>query len=309
MSSTEIQLVHNGRSYRMEWEECPDRIYHQTFLRGERCSAHSHPSYHLRLVTAGACCLSIEGYPPAVLPENSLVMINPTHKHRFIFDQSDVCIHNPLIWRFCDENGELLTESLQNLFGGPSGEAAYEVRVLSSGQVGDFLRLHRDLEQFFWGSSQYVKSAKLFSLMILAVDMLWRWNWKKNSAANQLGNSHILKEKILYLIDMYFWKESFSAERVAAELDRSLHYLNGIMLREMGSGVAALLRRRRLKHARYLLEITNLPIKTVAIQCGFSSIVYFSAAFKHENGMTASEYRRQYNDAIKQRPLSRPVKK
>ncbi|MBQ4314547.1 MAG: AraC family transcriptional regulator [Lentisphaeria bacterium] len=298
MKNAEIQLIWNKTAYRMEWEGAPDRIYHQTFMRNEHCNVHTHPSYHLILVTKGACSVNIDGYPPVVLPQNSLLMINPNHRHQFIFDKSDVCVHNPLIWRFCDENGNLLTEPLQKLMDGSENNPAYELRVLSAGEAGDFIRMHREMEQFFWSSSDYVKSSRLFSLMILGIDMLWRWKWQKNDTPSSSSNNGVIKEKILFMIDMYFRRESFSARSIADELDRSLHYLNSVMLKETGSGVASLLRKRRLKYAIELLKTTNAPVKTIAHKCGFASAVYFSELFKHENGMTASEYRKQYNNPI-----------
>ena len=285
----------------MDWEHCADRIYHQTFVRGEICDAHTHPSYHIILVTGGSCGINIEGHPPMILPANALLMINPDIRHQFTFEQSDVSIHNPLIWRFYDDNGGLLTEPLQKLIG-IADRSPFFMRVLSPFQADDFLRQHRDMERYFWKTSRYLKSAKLFSLLMLGVELLFEWNWRKESA----DTSTILKDKVLSLIDMYYRKDDFTPESLAAELDRSLHNLNSVMIKHTGCGVARHLLLRRLTSAMRSLETTNAPLKNIAFGCGFSSSNYFSYAFKRENGVTPREYRKLHNDPIRSQPESYP---
>jgi AraC-like DNA-binding protein len=301
MDGGEIKFCYNNFSYRMDWEHCADRIYHQTFVRGEICPAHTHPSYHLILVTGGSCGINFEGYPPMILPANALLMINPGIRHQFTFEQSDISIHSPLIWRFYDDNGGLLTEPLQKLIG-IADRSPFFMRVLSPFQADDFLRQHRDMERYFWKTSRYLKSAKLFSLLMLGVELLFEWNWRKESA----DTSTILKDKVLSLIDLYYRKDDFTPESLAAELDRSLHYLNSVMIKHTGCGVARHLLLRRLTSAMRSLETTNVPLKNIAFGCGFSSSNYFSYAFKRENGITPREYRKLHNDPIRSQPETYP---
>ena len=47
----------------------------------------------------------------------------------------------------------------------------------------------------------------------------------------------------------------------------------------------------RLSQARNLLAMTNLPIRDIASQCGFSDSFYFSRFFKQRVGISPSEYR------------------
>ena len=201
-----------------------------------------------------------------ILPMNALLMINPDIRHQFTFEQSDVSVHSPLIWRFYDDNGGLLTEPLQKLIG-IADRSPFFMRVLSPFQADDFLRQHRDMERYFWKTSRYLKSAKLFSLLMLGVELLFEWNWRKESA----DTSTILKDKVLSLIDMYYRKDDFTPESLAAELDRSLHYLNSVMIKHTGCGVARHLLLRRLTSAMRSLETTNAPLKNIAFGCGFSS--------------------------------------
>lgn len=54
----------------------------------------------------------------------------------------------------------------------------------------------------------------------------------------------------------------------------------------------------RLKKAKVLLGDTNLPIKHVALTCGFSSEYYFSNFFKKCNGLSPSEFRAMHKSRI-----------
>ena len=49
----------------------------------------------------------------------------------------------------------------------------------------------------------------------------------------------------------------------------------------------------RIREASRLLETTDLPIKDIAFQLGYSDEHYFSASFKKQMGITPSEFRRK----------------
>jgi LacI family transcriptional regulator len=55
--------------------------------------------------------------------------------------------------------------------------------------------------------------------------------------------------------------------------------------------------RRRVEHARNLLENTDLKAQDVAEQTGFRGLVYFSKVFKKAVGVGPREYRRQHRSA------------
>ena len=61
----------------------------------------------------------------------------------------------------------------------------------------------------------------------------------------------------------------------------------------LGAGPQAVLRRRRIDHARNLLKTTELPIKAIAMECGFTETRSFHCAFRQLVGATPGAYRRQ----------------
>jgi transcriptional regulator GlxA family with amidase domain len=52
------------------------------------------------------------------------------------------------------------------------------------------------------------------------------------------------------------------------------------------------LARYRIAKAVELLQLTSLPIESVAISCGYSDPLVFSKAFKLEKGISPSTYRK-----------------
>ena len=50
----------------------------------------------------------------------------------------------------------------------------------------------------------------------------------------------------------------------------------------------------RIKQAEKLLMTSDLPIGNIALLCGFSNTNYFATAFKKQNGISPTQYRRGY---------------
>ncbi|MNW14347.1 HTH-type transcriptional regulator GadW [compost metagenome] len=53
----------------------------------------------------------------------------------------------------------------------------------------------------------------------------------------------------------------------------------------------------RLLHAKRLLATTGLPVKTVALEVGFSQTSYFGRRFREREGMTPLEFRNLHNES------------
>lgn len=68
-----------------------------------------------------------------------------------------------------------------------------------------------------------------------------------------------------------------------------------------GRGPMELLRENRLNRAARLLQVSNLPVKALAHNVGYSSRSYFSRAFKDRFGLSPAEYR---ESNLKDRPAA-----
>ena len=74
-------------------------------------------------------------------------------------------------------------------------------------------------------------------------------------------------------------------------------YLYTLFEKTLGESPQKYLSSLRLSRASDLLKITDLPIESIAISCGYSDPLVFSRAFRLEKGISPSGYRKQQRSA------------
>lgn len=76
-------------------------------------------------------------------------------------------------------------------------------------------------------------------------------------------------------------------------------YLYTLFENALGISPQQYLARYRIAKAVELLQLTSLPIESIAISCGYSDPLVFSKAFRQEKGMSPSTYRKSLPTADK----------
>lgn len=84
---------------------------------------------------------------------------------------------------------------------------------------------------------------------------------------------------------------NLSLNRLAKHLNVNASYLSMLFKKEVGITLTDYVNNHRIKHAQKLLLCTNLPIKSIALQCGISDIYYFTRLFKRITGTTPKAFR------------------
>ena len=102
-------------------------------------------------------------------------------------------------------------------------------------------------------------------------------------------------QKLTAYINTHF-TEDITLDKVAAALSFSPSYLGKLLKKQMSYTFNEYLNMIRLKHACYLLQTTNLPVKEIAFQAGYNSSEYFLYVFKKNLFATPSEYRKLEDD-------------
>ena len=100
---------------------------------------------------------------------------------------------------------------------------------------------------------------------------------------------------ILEYIDANY-RYPLSLESLAAQVSYSPIYFHKLFCAAMGKTPRKYILDRRIRAAREMLVIGNIPLSNIAMECGFSSQSYFNYIFKKETGMTPSAYIRENND-------------
>ena len=82
-----------------------EHLHHQLFFRWSIEKLHTHPSYHLILISQGDCYVRFPNLAPIFLKEKDLLFINPNVPHLFIPNAETGVEHTSCIWRFRDREG------------------------------------------------------------------------------------------------------------------------------------------------------------------------------------------------------------
>lgn len=85
-----------------------------------------------------------------------------------------------------------------------------------------------------------------------------------------------------------------SLKAFAKYLNINASYLSTLFSTEVGMPLSEYVNNSRIFHAKKLLLGTNLPIKSIAEQCGFSDTHYFSRVFRKVEGTTPNAYRKSF---------------
>lgn len=83
-----------------------------------------------------------------------------------------------------------------------------------------------------------------------------------------------------------------SLKTFAKYLNVNASYLSTLFSKEVGIPLSEYVNNCRIFHAKKLLQGTDLPIKSIAEQCGFSDTHYFSRVFRKIENTTPNEYRK-----------------
>lgn len=96
--------------------------------------------------------------------------------------------------------------------------------------------------------------------------------------------------KVLIQIDTNLTAD-LSLHAQASILNINPSYLSTLFRKEVGITLTDYVNRKRIEHATFLLNTTNMQIQAIAHSCGISDVNYFTKTFKKHVGKTPKEYR------------------
>lgn len=105
-----------------------------------------------------------------------------------------------------------------------------------------------------------------------------------------MKNYSFLVQKVLTRIDTDLTAD-LSLSTQAELLNINPSYLSALFKKETGTTLTEYVNRKRVEHAVYLLNSTNMQIQTIAQYCGIMDVNYFTKIFKKHIGKTPKEYR------------------
>jgi YesN/AraC family two-component response regulator len=157
------------------------------------------------------------------------------------------------------------------------------------------------LEAFKLGADDYITKPFNFNLLKLRVQKFLDWRSKCHHSFSQkidISPSEItitsldeqLIEKAIKYVEDHISDVDFSVEDLGFAVGLSRSHLYKKLMSITGKGPAEFIRIIRLKRARQLMEKSQLQIAEIAYMVGFNSPKRFSINFKHEFGISPTEY-------------------
>ncbi|WP_026511331.1 MULTISPECIES: helix-turn-helix domain-containing protein [unclassified Butyrivibrio] len=102
-------------------------------------------------------------------------------------------------------------------------------------------------------------------------------------------------QKVLNHIMQNLTNTELTLQSTAASLGLNKSYLATLFKKETSKTFTGYVNFKRLEHAIFLLNATDLQIQEVANSCGIPDVTYFTRIFRQEKGMTPTQYRKMIN--------------
>lgn len=153
-----------------------------------------------------------------------------------------------------------------------------------------FTTLHSDLFNIA-SSNDYVRDMKINSYLnsLLVLLMEESWNPEEKKGKKQKKSMLPVKE---YLDQNY--KEKISLDKLAEHFFVNKYYMTRLFKEQYGVSINTYIQQIKITKAKQLLRFTDTTIENIGVECGIGEPHYFSRMFKQIEGVTPSEYRRQW---------------
>ena len=144
----------------------------------------------------------------------------------------------------------------------------------------------REQPDWYWSC----RSRSYFMEMMLLLERTYGLIGQNDSVehSNKILNPH-LKKAVIYIENNY--RDAISLEDVVKAASSSHSMLTQLFKNELNITPIEYVWHHRLTVAKKFLEFTNLPIKDIALRCGFKTTQHFSRRFEERFGNNPTSFR------------------
>ena len=147
------------------------------------------------------------------------------------------------------------------------------------------------------GSGDYIRDMRINERLNALLTLLMETSWHQGGGSNAPKRMEI--QKIKAYIDEHF-ADRLTLDMIASRFYIDKHYLARLFKEQVGMTLTAYVQQVRITHAKRMLRFTGRRIEEIGLECGIGDLNYFSRVFKKLEGVSPSEFRRQWQPAAKQ---------
>lgn len=279
----ELEQIHDSGSSSLFVACYQDRYFDRSW--------HHHPEYELLLITNGFGQRFV-GDHSEQFKEGDLVLMGPRLPHAWI---SDPVFREPSSEKICRSvyiqfKASLFDSGFENL-----NELRGVQKLLQRSKRG--LKVTGSLKDSIIGSITELPDMDPLERLLGLIRILDMINSSPNKT---LASEDYLEEKIFFksrrmtrihhhLVENY--RRDVSLDEAAGLVNMTRTSFCRFFKNQTGSTYTYYLNRIRIDFARRLLQNTEMHIKEVGYDCGFSSIPYFHQTFKRFTGISPRQFR------------------
>ncbi len=232
-------------------------------------------------------------------PHDSIFDANDMEQHSFTLTDAAGCRDDALL-RLIGSGTEAqisswLTDYFQKLLAETASERVIFIRIYSLvGKILKFLYetnidssdLEPEIARLYSRSDSFDSYEQLRSwLESFCFRVRQKMDFSTESYHTQLC------KKVRHFIDQNYSDNNLGLDDLSKYIGVSSAYLSALYKKVTGVNIGDTISEKRISHACRLLKETDLPLKDISLQCGFSNQYYFSSCFKKKTGCSPSQYR------------------
>ncbi|MBE5795780.1 MAG: helix-turn-helix domain-containing protein [Clostridiales bacterium] len=183
-------------------------------------------------------------------------------------------------------------------FDGPTMHGIYQKYVdrgglpcFRPGDVQPYLDLLAQLQETA-AADDHVRDMHINELLCALLSLLMQAGWRPAAHRSGASSRSRLADVKVYLDSHY--NEKIALDDLAEKFFINKFHLTRLFREQYGSTIVNYLLSLRISRAKELLRFTELSVEEIGARCGMPEANYFSRAFRKIEGVSPTEFRRQW---------------